>query len=115
MLAAFVSPLDRWMLATMDPPMPNIIPIPLSMLKIGAAILMAARESAPAPWPMKAPSVRFRITMDSIPISVGTNICRKSCPIGSFAKSIASLLSFNAIVQIYELNSQFYSLEVLIP
>lgn len=88
--AALTLSSDRRMLAITDEPMPNIRPMPVPNIKIGATILTAAMPLAPTPWPTKIPSVSVSTALNIIPIMVGKKIARKSGPILLWPKSILS-------------------------
>ena len=84
---------DRCMLATTLDPMPNISPTPPEMRNRGATMLTAAKASLLTPCPTNAPSVMLSTTIETMPMSVGKNMRPNTRLTGSWAKSIASLLS----------------------
>ena len=86
-LAAFISPLARRILAITDEPMPNISPRPVTTIKSGATLLTAAMPLAPTPCPTNTPSIMVRSALKTIPIRVGKNSCLNNFGILSFPKS----------------------------
>ena len=74
---------NKLMEAIIEPPIPNISPIPVPKVHTGATMLMAARASLPKPCPTKIPSVIMSSTENIIPATVGKNNLLKSFPIGS--------------------------------
>ena len=80
--------------ATTDPPIPNINPIPVAIIKNGAAILTAASASLPIPFPTNIPSVMTNIAEKTIPSTVGTNNLRNNMETSILPKSILSFITF---------------------
>ena len=69
--AALVLPCDRCMDATTEHPAPIINPIPVTVIKTGIMMLIAAMPSLPTLCPTKMPSIAVTADMPSIPSKVG--------------------------------------------
>ena len=89
--ATFFLPCDKLMEVSIPPPMPNINPTPVIIIKIGAEILTAAIASLPIPFPTKIPSTTVNSADAAIPIMVRTSNLVNSFPTLMLLKSRLSL------------------------
>ena len=64
--------------ARTEAPIPNISAKPVTSMKMGAAMLIAAKASLPTLCPTKMPSVIFITEPENMPNKVGKNIFAKS-------------------------------------